>query len=547
MGILLLFDMLVSMADILFLALLLFIVQFYTGSTRPGAFSFLPARLSDPNSLWSIGTVFLLFCVKNGVSFGVYQAQCRFRFDVALRISQNNLMRYLEGTYHEYTNTDSSVHAGYISQQPLEFCQNILEGLQQCITESTLVSVSVVAVLLYNAKLFLLLLVLLLPPVIIMAWLTRRKLNSAKMQIKKGREIMWQHVHEAIAGFVESNVYGKNLFFTNRYSRSQDSLSRHLAVLRTIQGAPSRLAEVFAVFGLLGLIGINHFSGYGHGTQFVTLGAFLAAAYKIIPGVARILNITGQLRTYEFTMNGLVREEDAVDGNQGAGNPGDGAGKIHSIGCRRIDFRYGNNKVLNGFNLSLHSGDFLGIYGHSGKGKTTLLNILLGFLEPDRGEVLFNEKVSDRGQIRAYWKHIAYVKQQPFIINDTILANVILDDEKHEAERLQHALALSGLDEFVERLPGGIHGRISENGKNISGGQRQRIAIARALYKKADLIILDEPFSELDEVAEERLLSHFRQLAREGICVILITHNKKSLSWCNKILSLDKQQNPVAG
>ena len=83
---------------------------------------------------------------------------------------------------------------------------------------------------------------------------------------------------------------------------------------------------------------------------------------------------------------------------------------------------------------------------------------------------------------------------------------------------------------------------IMESGKNISGGQRQRIAIARALYKPADLIILDEPFNELDEASERRLLCHFRYLTQNGKMVILITHNKQSLAYCNKIISLDERQ-----
>ncbi|MDR3711702.1 MAG: ATP-binding cassette domain-containing protein [Puia sp.] len=550
LGVLTGLDILVSIADIVFLVLLLYIVQFYTGSISPGKLFFLPAVLSDPHSLWPIGVVFLLFCAKNAVSFRVYQAQCRFRFGVALRISENNLLSYLEGSYHEYVNTDSSVHAGYISQQPLEFSQNILEAFQQCISETTLVSVSVVAVLLYNAKLFLLLLALLLPPVIIMAWLIRRKQHSAKLQIKTGREIMWQHVHEAIAGFVESNLYDKKLFFANRYARSQAALSADLAVLRSLQGAPSRVAEIFAVFGLLGLIGLNHFSATGHGSPFVTLGAFLAAAYKIIPGVARILNIGGQMRTFSFTVDGLVRREASAKiipiGSAVASSDGRSSG-IHSLACRGIDFQYGHHPVLKGFCLSVRRGDFLGIHGGSGKGKTTILHILLGLLEPGTGEILFNDIPCNAPQIRRYWRQIAYVKQQPFIINDTVLANIVLDEGDYDPGRLQSALSVSGLDEFVERLPDGIHNRITENGKNISGGQRQRIAIARALYKGGDLILLDEPFSELDEASEERLLAHFGQMALEGKGVILITHNKKSLSSCNKTLTLDQRYNPLAG
>lgn len=95
---------------------------------------------------------------------------------------------------------------------------------------------------------------------------------------------------------------------------------------------------------------------------------------------------------------------------------------------------------------------------------------------------------------------------------------------------------------FIAQFPEGLNKMIMENGKNISGGQQQRITIARALYKNADLILLDEPFNELDEDAEISLLKHFRELAQQGKLVILITHNKKSLSYCTKIISLDEQE-----
>jgi ABC-type bacteriocin/lantibiotic exporter with double-glycine peptidase domain len=114
-----------------------------------------------------------------------------------------------------------------------------------------------------------------------------------------------------------------------------------------------------------------------------------------------------------------------------------------------------------------------------------------------------------------------------------------LQERGYDEVRLKKAVALSGLDELIRKLPGGLRAMVTESGKNISGGQRQRIAIARALYKEADVILLDEPFSELDEAAEERLLRRFVQLASEGKMVIMITHNKQSLSWCTHMLSLD--------
>ena len=103
------------------------------------------------------------------------------------------------------------------------------------------------------------------------------------------------------------------------------------------------------------------------------------------------------------------------------------------------------------------------------------------------------------------------------------------------------ALNVSGVEELVEKFSEGLDKMITENGKNISGGQQQRIALARAVYKSADLILLDEPFNELDDASSVALLEHFTEMTKTGKMVIMITHDKQSLSYCNKIISLDEQ------
>jgi ABC-type bacteriocin/lantibiotic exporter with double-glycine peptidase domain len=161
-------------------------------------------------------------------------------------------------------------------------------------------------------------------------------------------------------------------------------------------------------------------------------------------------------------------------------------------------------------------------------------------LAPAKGEFLINNTPVDKENIKKYWPFISYVRQQPFFIHDTILRNITLEEDGYNDENLQHILKVSGLDGFVAKFPEGLDKLITENGKNISGGQQQRIAIARALYKKADLILLDEPFNELDEDSVVSLLEHFQDLSSSGKIVIMVTHDKKSLSYCNKIISLDE-------
>ena len=188
----------------------------------------------------------------------------------------------------------------------------------------------------------------------------------------------------------------------------------------------------------------------------------------------------------------------------------------------------------------MKKGDFVGLTGISGKGKTTVINLVLGFAEPQSGSVLINNKITTAAERQYYRKDIAYVKQAPLLIYDTILTNITLTENDYDSNRLQNAVKATGVDMLASQYPQGLNSMITESGKNISGGQRQRIAMARALYKNADLLILDEPFNELDRESENKLLQHCKELAAAGKLVILITHNKESLSFCNKIISLDE-------
>jgi ABC-type bacteriocin/lantibiotic exporter with double-glycine peptidase domain len=299
---------------------------------------------------------------------------------------------------------------------------------------------------------------------------------------------------------------------------------------------PSRFFEAFAVCGLFILIAAGTFVHADNIASLFTLGAFVAAAYKITPSISRIINLAGLTKTYNYTLKELVN----ISKEKQILQPITGAAKISSIAFKDVSFAYNGKIILQCFNCNATSGLLTGIKGISGKGKTTLVNLLLGFLTPAEGGILFNNKLVNAEEIKAYRSRIAYVKQEPFILHDSILRNITLLESEYDNDKLCKAIDGSGLHEFVSSFPEGIEKIINESGKNISGGQRQRIAIARALYKDADLIILDEPFNELDEPSELQLMQYFKQLALSGKIVLLITHNSNSIHLCNNFISLDE-------
>ncbi|HYF31106.1 MAG TPA: ABC transporter ATP-binding protein [Chitinophagaceae bacterium] len=522
-------DVFISLLDIGALALLLVLINFYT---QPGSVA--AEWFAGSNVVPALVILASLFIIKNLAAYFIYKAKYSFVYHVATRLSEQSLLQYLEGNYHDYVNKDSAVHIRRISQQPVEFAHYVLAGIQQLISELIMVSLTIIAILIYNATLFLFLCAFLLPAITLLSFYTRRRIRTVRGNIKTSSELALQHLKEALAGYIESNVYDTKDFFVRRYHSKQATLNSYLADLQSVQVLPARLMEIFAVGGLLLLVAFNEYVSAGALIPVVTIGAFVAAAYKIIPGLVRILNSSGQVKTYAFTAEDMLPASARQQGQLQTSHP-----TIESLSINSLSFDYGEKRVLNNVSMNVQRGEMVGLGGLSGKGKTTLINVLLGFLEPSSGKILINGSVLSARDRQLYWRNTSYVKQQPFLIHDTILKNITLDNKAYDEARLKNATRHAGLDTLLSQLPQGLNTVITENGRNISGGQRQRIALARALYKNADLLLLDEPFAELDEVSEQDLLRLLQDLCRQGKLVILITHNSKSLSYCTKTVSLD--------
>jgi ABC-type multidrug transport system fused ATPase/permease subunit len=525
-------DVFISVLDIVFLIGLLYVINFYTWSGT--ATKYLPFAVFNVHPILPITVFLILFAIKNTIGFSISKHQFNFVYGVASRISRDNLLQYLNGPFSDYIHIDSSVMSRKISQQPIEFCHYVLNGIQQIFTQVVLILFTLLAIVIFNPLLLPLLILILAPPVLLISFFMRRRLYGGRIHGKKMSEKSIQHLQEALTGYVESNVYMKNDFFTNRYQRFQTQLNHYLSERLTIQNMPSRFIEVFAVFGLFVLILFNFISYHNHSIQFITLGALMVAAYKIIPGIVKITNTAGQVKTYAYSTKGLIREEELPVKPSGITNP------ISSVAFENISFSYGEKKILKDFSLTMRKGDMVGILGLSGKGKTTLVNLMLGFLSPDRGNIFFNGLLADANNRMGYWSRISYIKQQHFFLHASLVENIILDEDNYDSEKLKKTLNLTGIDKMMQSFPEGIDTVITENGKNFSGGQRQRIILARALFRDFDLLILDEPFNELDESAEIELLEQLRVIADEGKIVLLITHNVAAFSFCNRKMQLDE-------
>jgi ABC-type multidrug transport system fused ATPase/permease subunit len=517
----------IVVSDLTLLAGLIYIVGIYGGSSDV---SILPSALLDNNAILLLSSFFIVFLVKTLAAGWLIKKQSRFAYGVATRISANNAMGYYDCNYTQYTATPSSEFIQLISTQPMQFAQHLLLGMQDYINQLVLVSLVVTTVIIYNPAIFIFLLLFLLPPVTFMFFRLRAKAKNTRQNIVRYHQSSLQALYENLKGYVEANVYGRRQFFQKRFVDQQSKLNNHSADLLVLQQLPGRLIEACAVLGLLLLvIGVNY-ADKNNATFLTTIAAFMGASYKLIPGLVKLISLAAQIRNY----HGVIVSRLLLATSPGQETRSNG---ISNIRYDNIGFKFNDHKVIQNASYQFNKGDFKGIKAYSGKGKTTMINLLLGFLPESEGTITYNDIPANPGERRSFWPSISYVKQENFLIADTILKNIVLSED-YDAKKLEQVVRDSGLQPVIDNLPDGIRHRLTENGKNLSGGQRQRIALARALYKDADVYILDESFSELDNASELKIIEHLKTLSDKGKIVILVTHSNTTLAQCREVIEL---------
>jgi ABC-type multidrug transport system fused ATPase/permease subunit len=202
-----------------------------------------------------------------------------------------------------------------------------------------------------------------------------------------------------------------------------------------------------------------------------------------------------------------------------------------------VTFGYGDDEpVLQGVDLRVESGEMVGVVGHSGGGKTTLMSIVLGLLPPSSGTVTYGDRPVQASDPHWY-ATVAYVPQDVYVLDDTVVANVAMGDAEPDLDRIRVALDRAQLLTVVEALPEGLQTRLQEGGARLSVGQRQRLGIARALYREARILLLDEPTASLDSDTEGQVVETLLRLKGE-VTMVVVAHRLSTIANADRVLRM---------
>ena len=297
----------------------------------------------------------------------------------------------------------------------------------------------------------------------------------------------------------------------------------------------SPIMEMIASIGLAAVIFIGGQQVYSGAMSVGEFTAFLTAIGLVFQPLRRVSAIYSKIQDAQAASERVFHifdlDNSIKDGPVSLSEP------ITQVDFDNVTLNFGEKAALSNLNLTISKGQTIALIGQSGGGKSSLINLLLRFYDPDEGNIRINNQDLKNYTQNSLRHQIAAVSQRVYIFQDTLAANVAYGAEVDE-EQVLHALKIADAVDFVNELPDGIHTVMQEFGVNLSGGQRQRIAIARAVYKHASLLILDEATSALDNESEKRIQSALESYAKDKITII-IAHRLSTIEHADVILYFD--------
>jgi len=486
--------------------------------------------------------VIVVILLKCGAALSLYRIEQKYIYALYGYLSRKLYIDYHNRGLQFIKNGNSALLSRNVNVICLTFVAGILRPAATIASETALFLLLFGALAIYDFTAAILIAAIFLPSIWLYIRTVRGKLNSYGEAENRAQRTKARNVADTFRGYSDIEINNAFPDMLERFDRSMEEITGMRIKNATISVLPQMFTEIGLAAGMSLMVIIN-LGVEGNGMK-ILFGIFAVAALRLMPSVRNIMSAWSSLRYNAYTIP-IIRDARIDDADTAVETSAERYDFDREIRVDDISFSFeGDAKpVLHDLSLTIAKGERIGIRGRSGSGKTTLFNLLLGLYRPNKGAILIDSEPLSDANRRKWQNTIGYVSQNVFLVDGTFVDNIALGcpADSIDLQRVDRAIDMANLREFVSSLPDGADTRVGECGNRLSGGQRQRIGIARALYKQADILFFDEATSSLDNTTERNINEAIEQLSRRNkeLTIVIIAHRDTSLDWCDRIINID--------
>lgn len=427
-----------------------------------------------------------------------------------------------------------------MSNEPLK-AASAFRQILEFISQVTLILSLITVIFLTNMLITTIILTIFILMSSIQIFIIRRgkTLGDARFETENN---LYEIISDTVAGMFTSKIMNKEIFLNQRLLKKLEIFINNMRKIEIITRIPQPLTELITVTLFVSLLFvIDQFTNFSIETNLPTIGLFSIVLFRIATYSGSLFNnfiaINTLLPSFYNTSQIAEKGHSIILKNRK-----NYIGSNLSLLIKNLYFSYSSDKIIFiNKNYNIEKSTLTFVTGKSGVGKSTFFKLLVGILKPDQGSISFYNQSNKNIDIKSY-NLIGYVEQDPFFFNDDIITNITFErnTDNIDFSHLNECLKISCCTEFIAKLHDGIKNNIGERGNRLSGGQKARVALARALYDKPKILILDEIFSSINVEISTQILNSLNDLKKE-MTIVIITHQKNYLSFADNVLNLDEK------
>ena len=504
---------------------------------------------SNKQFIFFLGIIFFILLVISLIfkSLTIY-AQVRFIQMREYSIGHRLIKLYLSQPYIWFLNQNTANISKSILSETQQIITLGLRPIVELISRIILSVLLITLLILINPKIALITSTVFGVAYVLIFALFKNYLSQIGKKRLESNQIRFTTINEAFGAIKEIKAGGLENYFLKKFTTSSKIYASTLSYSKVLAQIPRFIVEAISFGGILLLIifTINKTGSFNSTLPIITLYVF--AGYRLLPAFQVIYGSLSQITFVKASIDKLSEDFKKFKNNKKSQNqiiiPFE-----QKINLKNIYYSYPDTSkhALRGLSLDILSKSTIGIIGKTGSGKTTLVDIILCLLQPEKGTLEVDGKIITKKNVASWQRNIGYVPQNIYLTDNTILSNIAIGQNVEDInfETVKKVSKIANLYDFINNdLPDRFQTIVGERGVRLSGGQRQRIGIARALYNNPKLLILDEATSALDRSTEMAITDAISNL-KGNTTTIIIAHRLSSLKHCEKIFKLDEGQ--IAG